>query len=322
MYKHPGANLCQPVLLCLLLLQQTALADNRKCLFISSYHQGYAWSDGVERGLRAVLKGRCDIRQFDMDSKRRQSPEQIRRAAQQARTIIQQWKPDIVITADDNAVRYLLQPYYKDKDIPFIFSGVNWTADEYGLPYRNATGIIEVAPIRPLLSQVQSLLPSARTAVYIGADTLTELKNFKRFARMAAQHDIEVKDSLVKTAENWLRAYDEAQRADLVIIGSNAGIRQWNKEQILHHIRRNTYKLSVTNHDWMMPYTMLGFTKVAEEQGELAAQAALSILNGIDISRIAIIPNRKWDLWTNRSLLNVAGISLPERLLKKSKQLH
>ncbi|MEE8303670.1 MAG: hypothetical protein V3S24_14685, partial [Candidatus Tectomicrobia bacterium] len=26
-----------------------------KCLFISSYHRGYAWSDGVERGVRSVL---------------------------------------------------------------------------------------------------------------------------------------------------------------------------------------------------------------------------------------------------------------------------
>ena len=71
----------------------------------------------------------------------------------------------------------------------------------------------------------------------------------------------------------------------------------------------------------MMPYTMLGFTKVPEEQGEWAAQAALSILDGVDISQIAIVPNRKWDIWTNQSLLKSSNISLPEGLILKSKQV-
>ena len=48
-----------------------ASAATKKCLFVSPYHQGYAWWDGVERGLRSVLEGRCVIRQFDMSTKRK-----------------------------------------------------------------------------------------------------------------------------------------------------------------------------------------------------------------------------------------------------------
>src|ERR671924_200127 len=52
-----------------------------KCLFVSSYHHGYAWSDGVERGVRAVLEGHCELMQFDMDAKRHKDPQDIQQKA-------------------------------------------------------------------------------------------------------------------------------------------------------------------------------------------------------------------------------------------------
>ncbi|WP_089722103.1 hypothetical protein [Candidatus Entotheonella palauensis] len=54
-----------------------------KGLFISSYHQGYNWSDGVERGVRATLGNQCELRQFDMDTKRYKAPSDIEQKALQ-----------------------------------------------------------------------------------------------------------------------------------------------------------------------------------------------------------------------------------------------
>ncbi len=314
----------QLLLSCLLLCtasSHAAPSPRYKCLYVSSYHKGYAWSDGVEKGLRSVLSGQCKIRQYDMDTKRNKSEASKQQAALAARSLIEQWRPDIVITADDNAVRYLLQQYYKNSSLPFVFCGVNWTASEYGLPYDNATGIIEVAPIRPLLRQVKMLLGNVKKGVYIGADTVTEHKNFHRFAEMAQSESISLKASLVSTAAAWLDAYQQAQQADFIVIGSNAGIEDWDPDAISRKIANHSSTLTVTNHDWMMPYSMLGFTKVPEEQGELAARAALSILEGAKPESIAIVPNRKWDMWTHSRLLKTAGITLPELLLRKSKQI-
>ena len=92
------------------LLPAGASAAAKKCLFVSSYHQGYAWSDGVERGLRSVLEGECEIRQFDMDTKRRKSMPDKKQAALEAKALIGSWQPDVVIAADDNAAKYLIQP--------------------------------------------------------------------------------------------------------------------------------------------------------------------------------------------------------------------
>ncbi len=196
----------------------------KRCLFVSSYHQGYAWSDGVERGLRSVLEGRCEIRQFDMDTKRNKSTTDKQRAASQAKELVEDWQPDVVITADDNAAKYLIQPYYKNSPVPFVFCGVNWTADEYGFPYDNVTGMVEVAPIRPMLEKAASIARPGNRAFYIGANTLTEGKNLRRFAEAAALLDIELHSQLASTTEEWLLAYERAQRYDFVILDSNSGI--------------------------------------------------------------------------------------------------
>jgi ABC-type uncharacterized transport system substrate-binding protein len=296
-------------------------AHANKCLFVSSYHQGYAWSDGVERGIRSILEGKCEIRQFNMDTKRNKHPEHMKKAGLEVKQLIDSWKPDIVITADDNAAKYVIQAHYKDHEVPFVFCGVNWTADEYGFPYSNVTGMVEVAPIYPLIEKVKDLIPDAKRAIYLGADTVTEKKNLARFEKALSKSDIHLDSALVETMHDWLSSYTSAQQYDFVIVGSNSGIYGWNSERVINTIRTRSKKLTVTNHDWMMPYTMLGFTKVPEEHGEWAAQAALSILAGVQISKIAIIPNRKWDIWTNSSLLQAANIMLPERLILKSKQV-
>lgn len=306
----------------IVLLLFSTQADAKKCLFVSSYHKGYAWSDGVEKGLRSKLADVCNIRQFDMDTKRNRSIEHIKKAALQARSIIESWQPDIVITADDNAARYLIKEYYRDSDIPFVFCGVNWTAKEYGFPYRNVTGIIEIAPIRPLLNQVKQLIPGASSAVYIGADTVTEKKNYARFEKASNKNGIQISSMLVSNMQEWIDAYRIAQTQDMIILGSNAGIKDWDAEKVVSRINEISTTLTITNHEWMMPFTMLGFTKVAEEQGTLSARMAISILNGTDIADIAMIPNRKWDVWTNTLLLKAAGITLPRALVNKSKQIN
>ncbi|MEN8178559.1 MAG: ABC transporter substrate binding protein [Pseudomonadota bacterium] len=308
-------------LLCLsVILPQNAHA--KKCLFISSYHQGYAWSDGVERGLRSVLEGKCDLKQYDMDTKRHKGLEYKQAKGLEAKELIDSWQPDVVVTADDNAAKYVIQMHYKDTATPFVFCGINWTVKEYGFPYSNVTGMIEIAPIEPLLDKVRALLPNYERAIYIGANTHTETKNLARFEKAAVKNRIQLDSRLVDTAEEWLVAYRDAQKYDFIIMGSNSGIKGWDQELIVTAILPETRRLSITSHGWMMPYTMLGYTKVPEEQGEWAGMAALDILGGVKPSEIVVVPNRKWDIWTNNSLLDAGRIALPKNLLTKSKKIN
>lgn len=306
-------------LLVLLPLQPAVAA---KCLFISSYHQGYAWSDGVERGFRKSLGNQCDLKQFDMDSKRHKDEASKQLAARQARDLILSWQPDVVITADDNAAKYIIQPYFKDHEIPFVFCGINWNVDGYGFPYKNTTGMVEVAPINALFNKARSIRIGAERVIYIGANTLTEKKNASRFEGVAKKNGLLLDRRLVNTTSEWLAAYQEAQTYDFVIIGSNSGINDWREQEVIQAVHASTRSLSLTNHSWMMPYTLLGLTKIPEEQGEWAAKAALAILEGVSPTDIPIVSNRKWEIWINQAILDQSEIRLPDPLIRKAKKLH
>lgn len=293
-----------------------------KCLFISSYHTGNAWSDGVERGLRETIQGKCELKQFNMNTKRNKKEEEKIRAALKAKELIESWKPDVVITADDNAAKYLLQPYFIDHKIPFVFCGINWNIDEYGLPYSNTTGMVEVAPIDALFTKAKVILGSPKRAIYIGANTLTEKKNLKRFQQAAQKHDITLDYRLVNSRQEWIDAYRGAQKSDFVLVGNYSGINDWNKKAVAEFVKSSTKKLSLTNYGWMMPYTILGLVKVSEEHGEWAGLAALEILRGTKPSDIPIVSNRRWDILVNSVVLQQSGIEINESLLRKAKKIN
>ena len=300
------------------LLSLSSWAHAARCVYISSYHKGYAWSDGVERGLLKTLDGHCDVTSFDMDTKRQKDEASVKLAALEARKLIEEIQPDVVIASDDNASKYLIVPYYKDAAIPFVFCGVNWTVEQYGYPFSNVTGMIEVAAIEPMLDKATAIVGKISHAYYIGADTLTEAKNLKRFISAGRKNNTRITSRLVQTMDAWIEAYREAQQSDLVIIGSHAGIEDWNEESVVNAIRPVSSTLSATNHGWMMPYTMFGMTKVPEEHGEWAAKVAIEIINGTRPSDIPIIPNRNFDIIVNQSLLDAAQIKLPEFIKLKA----
>jgi len=295
-----------------------ATADAAKCVYISSYHKGYAWSDGVERGLLRALKDKCEVTVFNMDTKRLKDQKSVEKAALAAKQLIDNTQPDVVIASDDNASKYLIVPFYKDAEIPFVFCGVNWTVEQYGYPFSNVTGMIEVAAIEQMFDKAAAIAGKITHAYYIGADTLTEKKNLMRFEAGGKANDIEITGRLVSTMTEWIEAYEQAQQADLVIMGSNAGIEHWDENTVKESITPITKTLSATNHYWMMPYTMFGMTKIPEEQGEWAGKIAIEIMNGTKPSAIPIIPNRNFEIIANNALLDLAQIKLPEFIKLKA----
>ena len=256
-----------------------------------------------------------------MDTKRKKKAEDIKIATDQALDLIATWNPDVVITSDDNAAKHIIAPHFKNSDIPFVFSGVNWTVEEYGFPFENVTGIVEVAPIAPMLKEA-SKQSAGKSGFYLAADTLTEEKNFQRNKLEADNLGIHLEKSLVSTFDEWKENFKHAQnKYDFLVIGSNSGISDWNTEMASEYAQANARKLSVTNMQWMMPVTTLGYTKLPHEHGEWAGQAAIAILDGMHVSDIPIATNRKWDLWINESLEKTSSTKLSKRLGKKAKRL-
>ena len=81
----------------------------KKVLLIDSYHVGYPWSDGITAGVKEVLdKAGVEYKIINMDTKKNKSKEFKEGAALKAKEVIESYKPDVVIAADDNASKFLI----------------------------------------------------------------------------------------------------------------------------------------------------------------------------------------------------------------------
>ncbi len=96
--------------------------------------------------------------------------------------MINEFKPDVVIASDDNASKFLIKPYYKNADLPFVFCGVNWDAKVYDYPYKNVTGMIEVTPI-PILIEQMELFAKGKRIGFIGPDIITAKKEAEQLSQ-------------------------------------------------------------------------------------------------------------------------------------------
>ena len=202
--------------------------------------------------------------------------------------------------------------YYRHGPIPAVFCGVNWSARQYDLPTENVTGMLEVVPIEETLLQVKQMRPSTRHLCVLSENTLSERSNRELLDPKYKALGLETQYMLVDDFEEWKRAFLAAQRdSDLVYLPTNGGIRGWDAAAATEWVRRNIRKPVVTCDDFMMPYAVFGLTKVAREQGEWAAHAALAILHGKRPGDIPMIPNQQTRCFLNPGLAERIGFHLP-----------
>jgi ABC-type uncharacterized transport system substrate-binding protein len=67
-----------------------------------------------------------------------------------------------------------------------------------------------------------------------------------------------------------------------------------------------------------MQSSLIGMTKIAEEQGEWSARTALRILNGTRPSDIPIVTNEKGMLYVNLNIAEKLGVIVKPELLKNA----
>jgi ABC-type uncharacterized transport system substrate-binding protein len=296
-----------------LLLFSPANATKR-VLYIDSYHEGFAWSDGITEAIQKTLQGHdVNLKIHRMDTKRNPDEKYKIRAAKIAKSVIDDYRPDLVIASDDNASKYLIMPYYKNASLPFLFCGVNYSADAYGFPYSNVTGMIEVAPVIKLIYSLKHFT-RIETVGYLAQDTLTERKDGAYTKRDVREAFIE---RYVKTFDDWKREFQKLQdEVDVLIVGNNGGIKGWNEREAQRFAETNTRIPTGCLLDWLTPYAFLGATRLAREQGQYVAGKALEILNGMPVGDIPIVRNSQADIIINMRIANKLGLKVPKSFRK------
>ena len=291
--------------------------SGKKILFVNSYHQGYPWSDGIYQAIENTLEGTgIWLMQFEMDTKRHPSEESKRSAAEKARVLIGNFKPDVVIASDDNASKYLIVPFYKNTKLPIVFCGVNWDASDYGFPTENITGMIEVQLIDQILATLKKYAKGDRIG-FIKGDDLSARKEAVFYEK---RFNIEIDKRFVKTFAEWERAYIDLQKeTDMVLVGNAESIPDWNPEAARQFVEANTTVPTGNWDKWMKDYALVTFATVPAEQGQWAAGAALRILDGTSPGDIAVVTNKKAEIYRNMRIAKALNIVFPIEFIRRSR---
>ncbi|PKN24994.1 MAG: hypothetical protein CVU64_20920 [Deltaproteobacteria bacterium HGW-Deltaproteobacteria-21] len=291
----------------------------KKVLYIDSYHQGYGWSDGIEKGVKQGLEGTgVELKVFRMDTKRNTSDEFLKQAAQKAKAEIEAFKPDVVITADDNAAKAVIVPFYKDSSLPFVFCGLNWDASRYGFPTKNITGMVEVAPVKELLEQLKPYAKGNRLGV-LATDVETNRTEAAAYKKTLG---LQFEEYFCKDVADFKKGFLELQgKVDMILIDSDGGLYNNAAEELKAFFLSNTKVPTGTCYDFMTPYAFMGFTKLAEEQGMWSAGAALKILDGTAPSAIPLAKNKEGSLIINTKIGKAIGAQIPFAMLQSAAQV-
>ena len=289
----------------------------KKVVYVNSYHEGYAWSDAIETGLHNVFDGTgVELTIIRLDTKNHPDVAFGEAAGAKAWSEIQSINPDVVITSDDNAQKYLVVPFMKDGNIPVVFNGVNWDASGYGFPTAYITGMIEVELPDQLIELLKAYAKGERLG-YITVDTETERKVVDIYNQRF--FDGQLQPYWVKTQAEFMDAFLTAQQeVDILFMGNNAGSDKWDEEEMKQFVLKNTAIPTGSINDWMAPYSVLTLAKSGQEQGEWSAQTALSILGGTPPSEITLAENKKGQLIVNFDLADKLGIVFAPSLLKSA----
>lgn len=290
--------------------------DGKKILYVDSYHEGYDWSDGITKGIQTALEGKgVELKIVRMDTKRNTDEEFKKQAGEKVKVAIDEFKPDVVIVADDNAAKYVLVPYYKDGAIPFVFCGLNWDASVYGLPCKNVTGMLEVAPIIQLLDQLKVYAKGNRIG-FIAPDNETARKEAENYKKV---FNLDMTTYYAKDVEDWKKGFSELEGSvDMLIIDSDGGLYKDHAQELQAIVEANSKVPSGTCYDFMAPYALIGFTKVAEEQGNWAGTSALKILDGTPPTDIPVAKNEQGKLIVNMKLAEKMGVTIPFEVVESA----
>jgi len=186
-------------------------ADKYRLFVVSSYHREYMWTQHTQEGLCAGLMkyGFMDsidqadtltkndyvetstsvIKKVWMDTKRKNSEQDIFAVVNKIVEEINAFAPDLIFLGDDNAANYIGNQFI-DTNIAIVFWGINGMPAKYGLieslesPGHNITGVYQKGYLKECLEFLKHIVPSARTFAVLSDDSETGRSKAKQLENL------------------------------------------------------------------------------------------------------------------------------------------
>jgi ABC-type uncharacterized transport system substrate-binding protein len=289
-------------------------ASDFKVLVVMSYEEDFPWCREIKEGIDFVLADSCEITYFYMNTKSDLAGGP--KKAEEAWSVYQEFQPDGVITADDNAQSMFVVPYLKDKvKIPVMFCAVNAEPEKYGYPASNVSGILERYHIDASIAFAKQLMPSIRTVGYITKDSPTgravsEQVKKESETYLAKSVDFKLPQTM-KEATDMTKALRE--QCDLLLLTALEGIPDeagmpLTQKQVIPVLVKIFGKPTISTSPHLLKYGVLcAVVQRGQEHGGTAAKMLLNAMKGKPVSNIPITRNRE-----GKRIINATAIKALE----------
>ncbi|MEW8049434.1 MAG: PAS domain S-box protein [Candidatus Thiodiazotropha sp.] len=287
------------ILFCGVSAGEASISDKR-ILLLYSYHPGFPTSPRILSGIRDLFHLESPLIDIEyMDSKRLYNKKSLDYFHQQFSNKLANREPyDLVITADDNALDYMLDLGASlFVGVPKVFLGVNDIRKAMKLEERaDVTGVVEVPSFRETIVMAKAIFPQRKIA-YILVDGTTSGQSDLRTILEVFGKDGSLQFSTLSLADQDWEAFKKALNAAdpdgmVFLLSAYRDVHDalLSFEESLELIRNST-DLPIF-HFWRhgMGSGVLGGVIIDHyAQGREAAALALRILRGQPVSGLPII---------------------------------
>lgn len=290
---------------------------NRKVLIVHSYHStSKRVMEHNESIIRIFKENEIDYDFFYMDTQRNKELDYIKEVALKAKQKINEYKPEVIITFDDNAFKFVIMEYYKDSDFNVIFAGLDWDISQYNAPYSNTTGMISVTLMENLIESLKKYSRGNKVA-WLGYNTLTSQKETDAYLNVLG---LEMDVYFVETLEEWKNEFLKIQDNYDILIhsGTLTSIKGWSENESNNFVSSNIKIPIGTVNKSIMSCSILGLVVVPTEQGVWVANKAKEIIHGADIKEIPVTNNKEGDIYINLDLAEKLDIILDNKIIKNA----
>lgn len=275
-------------------------APLKRVLLLNSYHQGYAWTDDIVRGVTDGLL--TEASPVDIDIEYRDSKRYEDTASEYAFALFLSSKFahthfDVIVASDDPVVRFLLKFRHRIfGEIPVVFCGVNEyhgsssyiTANSASRPW--LAGVLERIDLDQTVDVALELLPGTRSVVTIG-----EMRSDRYAVQLKALHpNLSIQTIPVRELSlEKVGAQLSALPPDAIVLLS-----AFSRDGEGHYLSMKQSVTFVCDHSSVPVFGVnknaLGWGIVGGklndgyEQGRAAGEMAASVLQGVPPSAIGI----------------------------------
>ena len=327
-------------------LSINTFAEEKKRVFVlASYEKDHVCGGPQESGIiHGLIKQgwftglNLDVEYYYMDTKRKyNSADAIKFQAEIAIARIEVYKPQVIITIDDNAFREVGLRFARSGDVSVVFSGLNKQPEHYNklnlfmnsrfLPGFNITGVYEKLYVRRSLEVIQRSIGNTEGAKVIGITDYSPTGN-----AITEQFDIELKNKIsninwkVKRVKHWheYQALIKAINQDKQVIAiypvaltlKASDNKVYTSLEIFEWTIKNSRKPEMALNYHFSKVGLFGGAAVDfRSMGFLAGKKAGKILNGKKAGMLSIDDAPDYAIVFNLKRAKNLGIKIPIPLL-------